>query len=63
MKTFRVCYQFYNRGSLLVKANTQEDALNELDKYSIDDMLNTCDEGDGPFISEVCEVKEVKNIM
>jgi hypothetical protein len=63
MKTFRVCYQFHNRGSLLVKANTKEDVLSELDKYSLDDMLNACNEGEGPFICEDCDIEEVKNIM
>lgn len=63
MKLFRVRYEFHNQGSLLIKANAREDVPNELNKYSLDDMLNACDEGDGPYYCEDCDIEEVKNIM
>lgn len=60
MKLFRVQYEFHHRGSMLIYAISKEDVPNELIKHSLDDMLNACDEGNGPFICEDCDIEEVK---
>lgn len=60
MKTFRVSYELRNRGSLLVKAESKEDAPNQLMKYSIDEIIDACYEGVGPFICGDRDIEEVK---
>ena len=60
MKTFKVSYELRNRGSLLVSAESKEDAPNQLMKYSIDEIIDACYEGVGPFICEDCDIEEVK---
>lgn len=63
MKLFRVRYEFHNRGTFLVKANTKEDVPKEFIKCSLEEMLKACNEGDGPFFCEDRDIEEVQQIL
>jgi len=60
MKTFRINYELRNTGSLLIKAKSKDDVPNEFMKYSIDEIIEACDEGYGPYFCEDCDIEEVK---
>jgi hypothetical protein len=60
MKTFKINYELRKRGYLLVKAESKEDAPNQLMKYSLDEIIEACDEGTGPFFCEDCDIVEMK---
>ncbi|CAM8663965.1 hypothetical protein MCEGEM3_00847 [Oxalobacteraceae bacterium] len=59
MKTFSVNYELITRGSLLVKAKNKADVPAQFMKYSLDEIIYACDEGDGPFFCADCDIEEV----
>lgn len=59
MKLFKVNYEYHKRGSLLVKAKSRDDVPdNFFQQHSLDEIINACFEGDGPYFCENCDIEE-----
>jgi hypothetical protein len=63
MKLYRVNYELHQKGTLLVLADSKLDVPKKFLQYPIDQMIRACEEGNGPYFCEDCDIEEVKNIM